>query len=329
MKILITGGGGFLGRHIFKKLFGNGHELYSFSRSNSPFYKENDIHWIQGDIQNYDDVIEAIKGKDIVFHTASKVSPWGRWEDFYSTNVIGAKNILKACQKSGVAKLIYTSSPSVVFGSSDLKGVNESTPYPKKFIAHYGKTKALAEQLILKAHGKAGVATVALRPHLIFGEGDPHLIPRMLEKAKRNKLFQVGDGQNLVDVIYVENAADAHILAMERLNLYSPIGGKAYFLGQEKPIPLWDFINKILSGVGREPVKKKISFRFAYSLGHLFERFYQLCSIYKKEPPITRFVALQLSKSHYFDHTNSKRDLGYHPRINLNDAIKRTSNSFS
>jgi len=324
MKILITGGNGFLGRNIFKKLLGKGHELYSFSRSDHPFYKEQGITWAQGDICNFDSIKNAISGMDVVFHTASKVSPWGRWEDFYSINVMGTKNVIKACQQEGIKKLIYTSSPSVVFGNNDLKGADESTPYPKKFIANYGKSKAMAEESILNSHGKKDLATVALRPHLIFGEEDPHLIPRLLKK----KLFQVGNGDNMVDVIYVENAADAHILAMEKLSIASPIGGKAYFLGQEKPIPLWDFIGAILKGVGRDPIKKKISLKFAYNLGLIFEKIYQTLGIYKKEPPITRFVALQLGKHHYFDHTNAEKDLGYHPQVNLKNAIERTINGF-
>ena len=324
MKILITGGNGFLGRNIFKKLLGKGHELYSFSRSDHPFYKEQGITWFQGDICDFETLKKAVSGMNVVFHTASKVSPWGRWEDFYSINVMGTKNVIKACQQEGIKKLIYTSSPSVVFGNNDLKGADESTPYPKKFIANYGKSKAMAEESILNSHGKKDLATVALRPHLIFGEEDPHLIPRLLKK----KLFQVGDGDNMVDVIYVENAADAHILAMEKLSIASPIGGKAYFLGQEKPIPLWDFIGAILKGVGRDPIKKKISLKFAYNLGLMFEKIYQTLGIYKKEPPITRFVALQLGKHHYFDHTNAEKDLGYHPQVNLKNAIERTINGF-
>jgi len=329
LKILITGGGGFLGRHIFKKLLGKGHELFSFSRSDYPFYRANNIKWIQGDIQNFLQVKNAISGKDVVFHTASKVAPWGRWEDFYKTNVTGTENVIKACQEEGVTKLIYTSSPSAVFGKSDLLGVDESTPYPEEFLAPYGKTKAMAEKMVLKSHGEKGLATVALRPHLIFGEEDPHLIPRMLDKAKKNKLFRVGDGKNLVDIIYVENAAYAHVLAMEKLDLTSPIGGKAYFLGQEKPVPLWDFIGDILKAVGRKPIKKNISLKFAYNLGHIFEKIYQTLGLYRKEPPITRFVACQLGKSHYFDHKNSERDLGYHPQVSIKEAIERTKNGFN
>ncbi|TDJ05693.1 MAG: NAD-dependent epimerase/dehydratase family protein, partial [Deltaproteobacteria bacterium] len=305
-------------------LLGKGHELYSFSRSDHLFYKEQGITWFQGDICDFETLKKAVSGMNVVFHTASKVSPWGRWEDFYSINVMGTKNTILACQEEGVKKLIYTSSPSVVFGKNDLKGADESTPYPKKFIANYGKSKAMAEESILNSHGKKDLATVALRPHLIFGEEDPHLIPRLLKK----KLFQVGNGDNMVDVIYVENAADAHILAMEKLSIASPIGGKAYFLGQEKPIPLWDFIGAILKGVGRDPIKKKISLKFAYNLGLMFEKIYQTLGIYKKEPPITRFVALQLGKHHYFDHTNAEKDLGYHPQVNLKNAIERTINGF-
>ena len=326
MKILITGGNGFLGRNIFKKL--KGHELYSFSRSEHPFYKENLVTWIKGDICDYETLKKAIKGMDVVFHTASKVSPWGRWEEFYAINVEGTKNVIRACQETGIKKLIYTSSPSAVFGKTDLKNADESTPYPKEFVANYGRSKAMAEKLVLDSHGKKGLSTVALRPHLIFGEEDPHLIPRLLMKEKKNKLFQVGDGANMVDVIYVENAAYAHILAMEKLDLKSRIGGKAYFLGQEKPIPLWEFIGDILKSVGRKPIKKKVSFKLAYNMGHLFEKVYQTFGIYKKEPPITRFVALQLGKNHYFDHTKSERDLGYHPQISIKDAIERTKHGF-
>lgn len=323
MNILITGAGGFLGLHLAEKLKKLGHNVINFSRSHHQGLDVLDIKTRQGNLTNIDDVMKAFEGIDTVFHVASKVGMWGNYKDFFDTNVIGSRNVILACKKYGIKQLIYTSTPSVVFGKEDLCGVDESIDYPKEFLSHYAQTKAEAEKEVLAANGYE-LSTCALRPHLIFGPNDPHLFPRVIDSAKKGRLKIVGDGQNLVDVAFVENVADAHILAMDKLLRLDPgVCGKAFFIAQEKPVKLWDFVNDILEANKIPRLTKKISAKSAFNIGLIFEKFYGLFGI-KKEPAMTRFISLQLSKSHYFNHTNAKNKLGFIPKVPLKEAFEKS-----
>lgn len=321
-KVMITGAGGFLGQYIARKLSLNDqYDLYSFSRSHYPQLDQWKVIQRHGDLKNYEDVKRAFDGIDAVIHTASQVGMWGRYEDFYATNVTGTENILRAMKELKIKKLVYTSTPSVAFGRADLCGVDETTPYPEKYLTHYASTKSIAERKVLAANSKE-LSTVSLRPHLIFGPGDLNLIPRVIEAQKKGRLKIIGDGNNLVDVTYVENAADAHIMALEKLSPDQPIAGKAYFLGQG-PVKLWDFTNEILKHAGLPPVTKKISINTAYIIGLIIECVLKLIGKYDIHPPMTRFVALQLGKSHYFNHHNLEHDLGFKPSISIEEGIER------
>jgi 2-alkyl-3-oxoalkanoate reductase len=324
MKVLVTGGGGFLGFHLCQALLERGHQVSVLGRGDYPELKKMGVQCFKGDIQNYSDCLLAVKDQDAVFHTASKVAMWGRWQDFYQTNVVGTQNLVEAMKESGVKKLIYTSTPSVVFSNHDHKGAGPETPYPapEEFQSRYAKSKAMAEQFVLAQHNPPTLLTVAIRPHLIFGPGDKNLIPRLVSKARKGRLRRVGDGENLVDVIHVRNAVHAHLCAFDRLEQNSVIGGKAYFVGQEKPVALWDFINRILAHYNVKTVQKSISFKKAYTLGSLAEKAFSFFNIYHLDPPMTRFVAMQLAMSHYFDHTPAKQELGYEPIIGLDDCLK-------
>lgn len=319
-KVLVTGAGGFLGSYIVRDLITRGgYEVYSFSRNSYPKLQEIGVIQRQGDLANDKDVEAALNGIDAVIHTASLVGMWGRYENFYKTNVLGTENIIKACQKLNISRLVYTSTPSVAFGEESLCGVDESTPYPHRYLSMYAETKALAEKLILKANGES-LSTTAIRPHLIFGPGDLNLIPRVIEAAKKGRLKIVGDGENLVDVTYVENASMVHVLALEKLSPQSKMAGKAYFLGQG-PIKLWDFTNDILKRSGMEPITKKIPFKVAYFIGWILEVMLKTFGRYNVEPPMTRFVALQLGKSHYYSHTHLEQDLEYKPQFTIAEGL--------
>jgi len=323
-KVLITGAGGFLGVYIARELIKKGHEVFSFSRSKHEILSNLGVTQILGDLKNFDEVKKSLKGMDIVMHTAGMVGMWGRYKQFYETNVTGTENILKAMKEQGIHKLVYTSTPSVVFEKDSLCGVDESTPYASRYLTHYALTKSIAEKMVLSANDES-FCTVALRPHLIFGSGDTNLIPRVIEAQKKGRLKMVGEGNNLVDVIYVENAAMAHVMAMEKLDYNHPIAGKAYFLGQG-PVNLWDFINTVLTRAGQPVVTKKISLKKAYFLGFVIESVLKLFRIYKVHPPMTRFVSLQLGKSHYFNHHNIEHDLGFKPSISVQEGIDRLFN---
>lgn len=322
MKVFITGGGGFLGSHIIDLLIRDGHEVTSYSRGNYPELTEKGVKTIQGSLTDFEKLKESCKGHDAFFHTASKVAMWGKKEDFYQTNVIGTKNALNAAKANGIPHFIHTSTPSVVFGEESLSGVNEETPYPEKSFSRYGASKAEAEKWVLGQNGPE-IKTVSLRPHLIFGPRDKNLIPRLVDAAKKGRLKVVGDGTNKVDVLYVENAADAHIKAWQALREKpTAVEGQAYFIGQG-PVVLWDFINDILDHYNIPQVKKKISFKKAFKIGGVIEKGAELFNVYNWHPPMTRFVALQLSKDHYFDHTKAMTDLNWEPKVSIEQALRR------
>ena len=326
MRILVTGGGGFLGTHIITELLKNSSYIVTnFSRHSYSHLEDIAVPTIKGDIRKREDVERALsQGFDAVFHVAALAGVWGRHQEYLDINYFGTKNMLEVALEQGIQKFIYTSTPSVVFGKDDLLGVNEETPYPSTFLNSYGETKCMAEKLVLQMNDGEKFLTCAIRPHLIWGPGDPHLFPRVIQKGKEGKLRIVGDGENLVDIIYVENAALAHVQAFEHLKPYSHVCGQAYFVGQERPVKLWDFINQILGHVKVEPVMKSIDLTSAYRLGWLFEKTFKLAGIVKPEPPMTRFVALNLGKSHYFSHAKAKRDFGYEPKISIEEGLKKT-----
>lgn len=327
MKALVTGGGGFLGGAVVRKLLARGDAVRSFTRTANPWLTELGVEQAHGDLGDPAAVAAAAAGCDVVFHVAAKAGVWGRHADYLRTNVAGTDNVLAACKAHGVRRLVYTSTPSVVHGGGSLEGANESTPYPKYFEADYPATKAVAEKAVLAANGPE-LATVALRPHLIWGPGDPHLIPRVIARAKTGRLKRVGTRPVTVDVTYVDNAADAHLLAADRLAPGSPVAGKAYFVSDGEPVDLWEFLNRVLAGARLPPVTKSVSVWKARLAGRVLERVYRTFRI-AAEPPMTRFVASQLSTSHWYDITAARRDLGYEPRVSIDEGLKRLAEAMS
>ncbi len=326
MRILVTGGGGFLGTHLIQELLKNPtYIVTSFSRHTYTHLEDIGVPTIKGDLTVRKDVERALsQGFDAIFHVAALAGVWGKYEDYFAINVTGTKNLLEVAQLQKITKFIYTSTPSVVFGKGDLLGVDENQPYASEHLTPYAETKTLAEKLVLESNNGKDFLTCALRPHLIWGPGDPHIFPRVIQKGREGKLKIVGDGENLVDIIYVENAALAHVLAFENLKPGSNLCGEAYFIGQERPVKLWDFINQVLGFLKIEPVMKSIDLQTAYRLGWFLEKVFKVAGIQKPEPPMTRFVALNLGKSHYFSHEKAKKDFGYHPRVSIEEGLKRT-----
>ncbi len=323
MNILITGGAGFLGKYIVIEALKRGHNVTSLSRHHYPELEKLGAHTIKCDITNKE-LLKKIDFDqfDAIIHSAALAGVWGNKKDFFNINYIGSKNIFDHAKKSGIKYFIYTSSPSVVFGKDDIVGGDESLNYPKKFFTYYAESKAMAEKYILEDN--SDILKLSIRPHLIWGPGDPHLIPRISAKAKAGKLKQVGSGNNEVDIIYVENAAIAHLDALEKLTLNHKLNKNAYFIGQERPVNLWLFINDLLKIQKIEPIESSISFSFAYKIGVIFEVLFNLCGILKPEPPMTRFIALQLAKSHWFSHKKAKNDFGFEPKISIEQGLKKT-----
>jgi nucleoside-diphosphate-sugar epimerase len=257
-----------------------------------------------------------------VFHVAAKAGVWGRYDDFFSTNVTGTQNVIAACKSQSVRRLVSTSTPSVVHQGKDNEGENESLPYAKHFEAYYSETKAKAEKAVFAANGP-DLATVSLRPHLIFGPGDPHLIPRIIAAAQAGRLKRIGARPIKVDVTYIDNAAQAQLDAADRLDIGTPPAGKAYFISNGAPVDLWDFIDRVLAEAGAPPVTKRVSAWKAKLAGRVLEWAYRFLPFLSGEPPMTRFVATQMSTSHWYDITAARRDLGYNPKISVEEGLKR------
>lgn len=329
MNVLVTGGGGFLGRYIVEQLVNRGDSVRAISRGDYPELRALGVDTISADIRDASAVADACEGIDVVFHTAAVAGIWGPWDHFYGINTQGTEHVIAGCRHYRVPRLVFTSSPSVTFDGEHQRNVDESVSYPKKWLCHYPHTKALAEQMVLKANGQDGLATCALRPHLIWGPRDPHLVPRLLARARTGKLRIVGDGKNMVDMVYVENAAAAHLAAADHLaNDNSPVAGRAYFVSQGEPVNCWDWINEILAMAGVPRLTKRISYATANRVGSLLESAYRLFRI-QSEPRMTRFLAAQLATDHFFDLSRARSDFGYQPQISIEEGMRRLGNVIS
>jgi 2-alkyl-3-oxoalkanoate reductase len=317
--VLVTGGGGFLGGAIVRRLVARGDQVASFARRSYPELAALGVAQLQGDVADPAAVDIACRGREVVFHAAARAGVWGPYAAYHRPNVTGTANVIAACRRQGVGVLVHTSSPSVVFHGGDMEGVNESVPYPAHYHAAYPRTKALAERLVIRA-AREGLAAIILRPHLIWGPGDTHLVPRIIARAERLK--RIGRRPKRVDTIYIDNAADAHLLAAERLAADPGLSGRIYFISQGAPIPLWDMINAILAAAGKPPVTRTVPPWTAWLAGALLEGIYTVFRI-RQEPPMTRFVARELATAHWFDISAARHDLGYVPRVSTAEGLAR------
>ncbi len=324
MNALVTGGGGFLGRYIVEQLIASGAAVGVYSRRRFAELEALGVTSLRGDLRDAERVAEACRGVDTVFHTAAVPGIWGPWSLYYETNTVGTRNVIAACVASGVSRLVYTSSPSVVYDGRPHEGADESLPYPARFSAHYPKSKALAEQAVLAANGRSGLKTIALRPHLIWGPRDNHLLPRLVQRAKKGRLRRVGDGTNLVSMSYVENTAHAHLLAARALAEGRPCDGKAYFINEPEPVRLWEWVDQLLGAAGLRAVKKSVPAPVAWAVGAVLEvaaKVTRSCD----EPIMSRFLASQLSSSHWYRVDAARRDFGYEPLVTADEGLRRTT----
>jgi nucleoside-diphosphate-sugar epimerase len=327
MHALVTGGGGFLGRYIVEHLVARGDSVRSFGRGAYPKLEALGVEVVRGDIADTAAVRRACEGVDCIFHAAARPGVGVRRADYQRTNLRGTINIILACRGLHTPRLVYTSSPSVTFAGEDQQGVDETGPQAAEWLdrhgAHYSYTKAVAETTVLAPINGRITRACALRPHLIWGPRDNQLIPRLIDRARRGQLRRVGDGTNLVDICYVENAAAAHLAAADALaDPNSPANGKAYYISQGEPVNCWQWIDEVLTLAGLPPVSKSMSFKTAWRLGAVCEAAYRLLRL-RGEPPMTRFLAAQLAKSHWYDISAARRDFGYEPKVSTAEGMRR------
>ncbi len=325
--VLVTGGTGFLGRHLVERLLAAGRPVTILGRTPAPDLAARGVRFISAslaDPAHHAAIVAACTGIETIFHVAAKVGVWGRYDDFFRTNVLGTRALLDGARTHGVRHFVHTSTPSVVYNGRALADADESLPLTTACPSPYPLTKAIAEHEVLAANSET-LRTIALRPHLIWGAGDPHLVPRVLARARAGRLRIVGDGQNRVDMVHVENATEAHLLAeaalsgsqLSTLNSQLPAAsGRAYFITNGEPVLLWDWINALLTALGEPPVTRRLSLRTASALGAVCETAWRVLPL-RGEPPMTRFIAAELAKDHWFNLAAARRDLGYSPRISM------------
>jgi len=328
MRILVTGGGGFLGQAICRLLVARGYEVASFNRGLYPELDALGMRQLRGDLADADALRAAARGMDAVFHNAAKAGAWGSYESYRLANVVGTDNVIAACRAHAIGKLVYTSTPSVTHRANHpVAGGNEAnTPYGEHFKAAYPITKTIAEKAVLAAND-ASLATVALRPRLIWGAGDNQLLPRLVERARAGRLRFVGDGSNLIDSTYIENAAQAHVDAFDRLGIGAACAGKPYFISNGDPRSARETVNALLGAVGAPRVQGTIPFAAAYAAGAVMEGLWKLLPL-RGEPPMTRFLAEQLATTHWYDISAARRDLGYVPQVGFEEGLRKLAKAW-
>ncbi len=329
MKVLVTGGAGFLGQALCRALVAQGHEVSSFQRSFSPALEAMGVRQVRGDLADAAAVHAAFAGQEAIFHNAAKAGAWGSHASYFNANVVGTRSVLAAVRAHGIGRLVYTSTPSVTHsGRTPVQGGNEAnTPCGEHFKAPYPATKLIAEQEVLAAND-AALATVALRPRLIWGPGDTQLLPRLVERANAGRLRFIAGGHNRMDTTYIDNAAQAHLDAFAALRPGAACAGKAYFISNGEPRPVRQIVNDMLAAAGVPPVQASVPYPVAYAAGAVLEVVWRILRL-GGEPPMTRFLAEQLSTPHWYDISAARRDFGYVPAVSTAEVLRRLAQWWS
>lgn len=324
MHILVTGGGGFLGQAIVRQLVARGDEVATLNRSDYPRLAALGVTCHRGDIGDREAVRSAVEGAEAVIHVAAKAGPGLRTADFVRANVVGTGNVLDACREHGIRFLVHTSSPSVVHAGEDIEGGDESLPYPDHFPAPYPATKAEAERMVLAASGD-DLKACALRPHLIWGPGDNQLLPRLIEKNRAGRL-KLPAPDKLIDTVFIDNAALAHVLALENLTGPGSAAGRAYFISNGEPAPVGRMLARLLEAAGEQPRIGTVPLPLATAAAGVVERVWRALRR-RSDPPLSRFVVEHLATAHWFDLTAARRDLGYSPRVSIQQGLQILADS--
>lgn len=329
MRSLVTGSAGFVGRHLVDALIARGDEVVSLDIS--PRAPREGIEHRAVDLTDADAVREAVRDVDTVFHAASAVhTRQAGGEHVWAVNVHGTEHLLEACRAAKIGRLVYVSSASVVYEGGDICDGDEQLPYAENRAAPYVVSKIAAERRVLSADGPE-LRTVSIRPHLIFGPQDTRFLPAILARAQAGRLkFAVGRQRKLSDFTYVDNLVDALLAADERLAAggvaADQLGGKAYFVTNGEPLPFWEFVTRMLGQMGIAGPRVYLPYGVAYAAAGVAESVQRVRGrADDPESGFTRFAIRYMCTDHYFSIDAARRDLGYEPRVSLQEGIERTA----
>jgi nucleoside-diphosphate-sugar epimerase len=325
VRVLVTGGGGYIGGGVVRALLARGDEVVSLARGDYPSLRALGVHTVRGDLADPAAVLAAASGCSAVVHVAAKAGIWGPLADYTRSNVEGTRSVLAACRQLGIRKLVHTSTPSVVHAGGDIEGGNESLPYADHADSPYARTKAVAEQEVLAA-ADGTLGTVALRPHLVWGPGDTQLVPRILQRARSGRLRLVDGGRARIDTTYVDDAVAAHLCALDAVGPGAACSGRAYFISSGDPRSFREVIGSILAAAGLPPETRSVPLPVAVAAGVAAEGLWRLLRR-TDDPPMTRFLARQMATAHWFDISAARRDLGYAPTVGLDEGFRRLAAS--
>jgi len=326
MTILVTGGGGFLGQAVIRALLAEGHRVATLNRSEYPGLAALGVRCFRGDIADSAAVDQACEGADAVIHVAAKAGPGLYRPDFVRANIDGTQNVLDSCRRHNIRYLVHTSSPSVVHSGADIEGGGESLPIASHFASPYPETKARAEQAVLAANDGENLLATALRPHLIWGPGDNHLLPRMIERNALGRL-KLPAPEKVIDTVYIDNAAAAHVLALNNLTTSATAAGKAYFISNDEPMPNGEIIEALLKAAGYTPNIGTAPVGLAMSAARVVETVWKTLRL-RSDPPVSTFLVEHLATAHWFDLTAAKRDLGYQAKVSIEEGLERLADHY-
>jgi len=326
MRAVVTGSSGFVGKHLVRALAARGDEIVAMD-----VVPAAELEGLANTTQTKADLRDgkalegAVRGADVVYHVASRVQTREAGaEEVFAINVGGTRNLIEACRDMNVGKLVYTSSASVVYAGRDIENGDETLPYPKSFHAPYAETKAIAEREVLEAND-ARVRTCAIRPHIVFGPGDTRFFPAIWSRAKAGKLkAYVGDWNKLSDFTFIDNLVEGMLLAGDHLGPEGKAAGQAYFVTNGEPTSFWEFVGRVLDGLGFPRPKMRVPFPIAYGAAAFREALDAARGIPTSEASLTRFAIRYLTTHHYFSHAKATRDLGYKPKVALDEGIRLT-----
>jgi nucleoside-diphosphate-sugar epimerase len=321
MRVLLTGATGFLGRAVARRLVDAGHTVAALVRDTDADLNSLGVEPQEGDLASLDAVVAAATGCDAVVHCAARVGPFARIDEYYDINVRGTDHVLAACEIADVRRLVFTSCAGVVIEHGDLNGVNESQRVAQRAPTAYLASKALAERHVLAANGPR-FATIALRPHLLWGPGDAVWLPKLASLARAGRLRLFGEAGKKIDHCYIDNAADAHLAALERLEPGAAIAGKPYFITQGEPGPAEGFINGLLRAAGYPVEMRRLSAMLTRTLAATAGARRTFAGA---DPLLTPDTLALLRQATWFNIAAARRDLGYSPRVGTAEGLARLS----